>query len=41
MPPENPRLPTNGGLPAKWEDAENVEFDRNPELAAAEPLNEL
>jgi hypothetical protein len=34
-------LPTNGGLPPKREDAEKAEFDRNPEFAAGEPLNEL
>ena len=40
-PPENPRLPADDDPPPKREEAESVEFDRDPELAAGEPPTEL
>jgi hypothetical protein len=40
-PPENPLLPANDDPPAKRDDGESIEFERNPELAASEPLKEL
>jgi len=34
-------LPTKLDVPAMRDEAENVEFERNPEIAAVDPLKEL
>lgn len=40
-PLEKPRLPRKDEPPVNRESVEGIEFDRTPELAASEPLNEL